>query len=379
MSDALRYYSHQDITEADIQAVSDALRSQFVTQGPLVEAFEAELCEYVGAKYAVAVNNGTTALWMAYTAAGYDTLQTSPLSFMATSNAALLAGYSDLRFGDVDPATGNWPGGILADGRSVIVPVHFAGRACPIPDATFSPATKIIEDASQALGAMCFCGCGRVGNCAHSLAATFSFHAVKPICTAEGGAITTNDEGYAKELRSLRDHGREGGLMVRLGINGRMTEIQAALGISQLSRCDEMRERRIELAEQYDAALDRASLGDAVFVPLPIARPMRQTIPRKTMGPDIQAGAYHLYPIRIKNGRRDEVKAKLNARGIMAQVHYSPIIPLHPYYRQTYGYMEGDFPQAEAWAKEELSLPLHSKMTAEDVVTVVEALKEALA
>jgi dTDP-4-amino-4,6-dideoxygalactose transaminase len=197
---------------------------------------------------------------------------------------------------------------------------------------------------------------------------------VKPITTGEGGAITTNDDSLAAELRSLRDHGREGGLMVRLGVNGRMTDLQAALGLSQLKRCDEMRDARYRLEGEYVHQIREASMGDLLFVPLPIEIPRGRVDHRM---PPRNMDAWHLYPIRIHNGRRDAVKAALNARGIGAQAHYSPPIHLHPFYRQL-GHKEGDYPNAEAWADEELSLPLHAGMEVGDVERVVAALREVL-
>jgi len=352
----LRYSTHQ-ITEEDIAAVVGVLRSDWLTQGPMVERFEAALCEYTGAKYAVCVSSGTAALHLAYLALDVPAeahVVTSPLTFVATANAALLAGFT-VSFEDVDPATGNMARATLE--CDAIVPVHFAGRACPMPahgGTGLSP--DVIEDACHALGAMDFDGCSRVGSCAHSLATCFSFHPVKPITTGEGGAVTTNDQGFADEVRSLRSHGRDAqGRMTNLGLNYRMTELQAALGLSQLQRCDEMRERRCRLAGDYDMKL---SADDHV-----IHVPCRH--------------AHHLYPIRIKNGRRDEIKAKLNAQGIGAQVHY---IPVHeqPYYAERFGYKPEDFPEAHAWGQEELSLPLHAKMTEADVQRVVDALQEAL-
>ncbi len=354
MSDALRFYSHQQITAEDEAAVLAAMRSDNLTQGPMVERFESALAEYCGAKHAIATSNGTVALYLLALSSVLDfesDIVTSPLSFVATANAFMLAGHN-VKFADVDPSTGNMaPHKIEAD---VVVPVHFAGRACNLD---WMQGHTVIEDACHALGAMDYDGCSRVGSCAHSLATVFSFHAVKPICTGEGGAITTNDDALATELRSLRDHGREGGLMVRLGINGRMTDVQAALGLSQLGRCDEMRERREDLAGRYDVQLQ----GDIV----------EPSFDRYCWD------SWHLYPIRIKNGRRDAVKAALNARGIGAQVHYSPPIHLHPFYRQL-GYKPGDFPEAEAWADEELSLPLHAGMGVGDVERVVAALREVL-
>jgi dTDP-4-amino-4,6-dideoxygalactose transaminase len=356
-SKALSTYAHQQITEEDIKSVEAVLRSDRLTQGPAVQEFEEALAQYCGAKYAVACSNGTVALWLAYRAMKAERVVTSPLSFVATANAARLAG-ADVGFLDVESETGNLAAYTLE--CDAVVPVHFAGRSAKLP--WYQPMPPVvIEDACHALGAMDFDGCSKVGSCAHSFATVFSFHPVKPITTGEGGAITTNDEGFARELCILRDHGRDSGLMVMLGTNGRMSDIQAALGLSQLKRCDKMLAHRLVLAAAY---VERFSRADELGGPM-----------CKSSG---ASNAWHLYPVRIKNGRRDEVKAALNAKGIGAQVHYNPPIHLHPYYRQLYGHKPGDFPEAEAWAAEELSLPLHAGMSVEDVAVVVEALRSAL-
>ncbi len=372
----LRYSTHH-VTEADIAAVVGVMRSDWLTCGPKIEEFEAALCAYTGARYAVAVSSGTAALHLAYLASGVTRVVTSPLTFVATANAALLAG-AQVSFHDVDSVTGNvvtlryhgWHGRT----RLVLVPVHFAGRAAPLPETGV-----VIEDAAHALGAMDFDGCSRVGSCAHSLATCFSCHPVKPITTlGEGGAVTTNDQGFADEVRSLRSHGREGGLMVRLGLNYRMTDAAAAMGIEQLKRCDEGRERRCELARDYDGELGQECFEFAHGSPGGTG-PMRYSTHAHGCESWIPCrDAHHLYPVRIKHGRRDEVKAKLNAQGIGAQIHYSPIVPLMPYYRARFGYAPGMWPEAEAWSAETLSLPLHAGLREQDVERVVDALREAL-
>lgn len=362
-------YSTQQITEADIEAVVRVLRSDHVAgDGPEVEAFEKELAEYVGAKWAVAVSSGTAALHLAYLVESVlpKPVVTSPLTFLATANAALHAGLA-VSFVEVEPATGLptlHPGSYAPTGL-IYAPVHYAGRAASIPDVSaMGPGSVVIEDASHALGAMDFDGCSRVGSCAHSLATVFSFHAVKPITTGEGGAITTNNPSFAQACASLRSHGRDGGRMQRLGFNYRMTDVQAALGRSQLKRCDEMRERRTKLAASY-----WKQLRDVPYCVISMAAAEIMGEPRS---------ALHLLPIRIKGGKRDAVKAALNAQGIMAQVHY-PSMHLEPFYRQRFGYKPGDFPEAEAWSAEELSLPLHAGMTEADVTRVVDALRKELA
>lgn len=360
-------YSTQQITPEDERAVLDALRSPFLTQGHAVERFEDALAAYTGAKHAVAVSSGTAALHLAYLAARARSVVTSPLSFVATANAALLAG-ATVGFWDVDPATGNMdPDSAIRalEWGDIVVPVHFAGRVAKLDELGGG---LMIEDACHALGAMDFDGCSKVGSCAHSLATVFSFHPVKPITTAEGGAITCNDLGYAKELQLLRSHGRdEHGLMRVLGLNYRMSELQAALGLSQLRRCDAMQERRRMLANEYANRLPGLS-----------GRIESPTYALSWFAASDQGRmAHHLFPVRIKIGRRDEVKAKLHARGIGVQVHYSPIIPLQPYYRARFGHV-ARFDNAEAWAAEELSLPLHAGMDEKDVAFVCDALAEAL-
>jgi dTDP-4-amino-4,6-dideoxygalactose transaminase len=359
-------YSEQTITAEDEAAVLEALRSGYLTQGTAVEVFESKLSEYVGSKYAVAVSSGTAALHLSYVAAGARCVATSPLSFVATANAAIMAGAA-VAFIDVDRATALMdvhPGSMFPD-KTVVVPVHFAGRAAVVPERldTFEGCTDpvVIEDACHALGAMDHDGCSKVGSCSHSLACVFSFHPVKPLTTGEGGAVTTNDEGFAQEIRALRSHGRdERGLMQKLGWNYRMDEMSAALGASQFSRIEDRKWKRARVAELYRLMIPELPSVDQI------------------------GSAYHLYPVRIGThpsysiNDRDLVKGQMNDRGFGVQVHYSPPIHLQPYYRARFGYTPGKFPEAEAWAREELSLPLHANMTSDDVAAVVRALEEAL-
>jgi perosamine synthetase len=358
-------YVHHSIGEADIAAVVSVLRSDNLTQGPAVPEFEEALAEYCGARYSVAVSSGTAALALAYEVSAKRRIVTSPLTFVATANAALMAG-ANAMFADVERATGNLnplAAPVEMDGWvSAYVPVHYAGRAAQVPTLPHGD-DVVIEDACQALGAMDYDGCSRVGSCAHSLATCFSFHASKPVACGEGGAITTNSEGFARELRSLRDHGREDGLMVRLGGNYRMTDIQAALGLSQLKRCDDSAYQRRTLARVYGSG--------------PMANDSRVVLPTWRDQADLERSAHHLYPIRIKNRKRDSVKRYLNEHGIGAQVHYRPIHE-QPYYASRYGYKPEDFPEAHAWGQEELSLPLFAGMTEQDVERVVTCLREAL-
>ena len=346
----MRYATHQ-VTDQDVQAVTEVLRSEWLTQGPRVEQFEAALCEYTGARYAVAVNSGTAALHLCYEtltrSTGSTLVMTTPLSFVATANAALHAGH-EVVFGDVFADTGNMAPPLRR--IKVAVPVHYGGRPA---DVRSLMAPTVIEDACHAMGAMDYDGCSRVGSCAHSLATAFSFHPVKPMTTAEGGAVTTNDQGFADEVRLLRSHGRLDGEMVALGFNYRMPDVLAALGLSQLRRVDEMRQHRLRLSEIY-----------------------RELIPQFAPPPSPNS-SWHLYPIRIRGGRRDAVRLAMTGQGIGVQVHY-PCIHLQPYWRRRYGFTEGSYPEAEAWAAEELSLPLHAGMTRADVERVVKALEVAI-
>jgi len=353
-------YSQQYVTVDDERAVLEALRSPNLTQGLCVERFEEELAEYVGARYAVAVNSGTAALHLAVAAiTKVGPVQTSALSFVATANAVQHAGFR-VKFLDVDRKTGNvveWDRD-LTNGGTVRIPVHFAGR----PAVLSQWHLPIIEDACHALGAWDFDACSMVGSCKHSLATCFSFHPVKPITTAEGGAVTTNNEGLRDVMREMRSHGRNAdGLMVRMGWNYRMDELSAALGSSQLSRCGWMRDRRAELAMEYDRLLQE----------LPV------TLNPHTIDQRGMRDSFHLYTMRVHHSLRDRLKKHLNEVGIGAQVHYNPIIPQHPYYAARHKYDPAmlKFPEAEAWAAEELSLPLHAAMVEADVKLVVDEVR----
>jgi dTDP-4-amino-4,6-dideoxygalactose transaminase len=344
-------YSQQSIDESDIAAVVKVLRSPWLTQGPEVERFEAALCEYTGARYCVAVSSGTAALHLAYRVARKRRLQTSPLTFVATANAAVMVGM-DVCFADVDSGTGNVS--LTGFHDCLSVPVHYAGRAAPIPDTG-----AVVEDAAHALGGNCADCCGKIGNCAHSLATCLSFHAVKSVACGEGGAVLSNVEGFAQEVRELRSHGRSAdGECQAVAPNYRLTDIQAALGRSQLLRLDAGVAHRAELAARYTDLLRHV---DGVKCPEPMP-----------------GGAWHLYTARFDETQRDRILSELKSSGILAQKHYSPPVHLHPAYRKRFGYERAEFPNAEAWAASEISLPLHVGMSDRDVNRVVEALKVAL-
>lgn len=371
-------YGQHYIDEEDIQAVARQMREGTLTQGAVIETFERSVAQYVGAKYAVAVTSGTAALHLACAAAKLkagDTLFTSAITFVASANCAKYVGASP-QFVDIDPGTLNMDPADLErrcneTGRvRAIVPVHFAGLPCDmraIRKVADSHGAVVIEDASHALGGS-FPDGTRVGSCSMSDMTVLSFHPVKSITTGEGGMVTTNDENLYRDLLRLRSHGINkahdplllaehaytDGIqnrwyyeMQELGFNYRMTEIQAALGVSQLGKLDRFIDRRRELVARYDAAF-----GDSAPV-----RP-GQKAGRATSG-------HHLYVIRAPFGRgcvsRNLFMQRLHNAGIISQVHYIPV-PLHPYYQRE-GHRPHDFPNAWAYYTEALSIPLFYALT----------------
>lgn len=378
-------YGRQTIEDDDIAAVAQALRGDFLTTGPTVEAFERAFAETVGARHAVACANGTAALHLAMLALEVgpgDAIIAPSITFLATANCARFVG-AEVVFADVDPATGLMTPQTLADalgrldGRRLraVLPVHLRGDAADLPGLKALAETAgavLVEDAPHALGTRTTFGneAGLIGDCAHSAMATFSFHPVKTIATGEGGMVTTNDPALAERLRRLRSHGmiRPEGAdpwwyeMPEVGFNYRLPDILCALGLSQLAKLDRFAARRRALAARYDAAL--APLA-------PHVRPAER--------PAWSDPVLHLMSVLIDfeaAGRtRRQVVEALKARGIGTQVHY---IPVHtqPYYRQRYG--ELDLPGARAWYERCLSLPLYPGMEDADVDRVVEALGEAL-
>ncbi|MHB8840888.1 MAG: UDP-4-amino-4,6-dideoxy-N-acetyl-beta-L-altrosamine transaminase [Candidatus Aquicultor sp.] len=381
-------YGKQDINEVDIQAVVEALKSDWLTQGPAIERFEHAVAEYCGATYAVAVTNGTAALHLACLAVGLapgDTLWTSPNTFVASANCGLYCG-ADIDFVDIDARTYNMSTGALERKLAaakkagklpkVVVPVHFAGQSCEmdaIADLSQQYGFTVIEDACHAIGGR-YRG-AKVGACDYSDMTVFSFHPVKLITTGEGGMVLTNREDLYDALIRLRTHGitRNPDIMegqshgpwyyqqLDLGFNYRMTDIQAALGASQLNRLDEFVQRRHALANRYNELLKD----------LPVMLPWRK--------PDSNS-AYHLYVIRLNHeviGKsRRQVFEALREANIGVNVHY---IPVHtqPYYRNL-GFNAGDFPEAEKYYSEAISLPLYYGLTEEEQDYVVAKLREAL-
>ena len=377
-------YGRQDISQDDIDAVVDVLRSDFLTQGPAVPRFEAAIAANVDAAHAVAVNSATSALHIACVALGLgpdDLLWTSPVTFVASANCARYCG-AQVDFVDIDPATGNMcPSRLEAKleqaasaGRlpKIIIPVHLAGLSCDMVAIGALAArygVRIIEDASHAIGASY--GGRRVGNCEHSDIAVFSFHPVKIVTTGEGGAAVTQDAGLASRMARLRSHGitRDPALMthapdgpwyyqqIELGWNYRMTDIQAALGHAQFARLEDYVARRNRLADRYDRMLDG----------MPLARAARD---------DNARSAFHLYIVRVSAERHRAVFEGLRAAGVGVNLHYIPV-HLQPYYRDL-GFSPGDFPEAERHYAEAISLPLFPTMTEAMQEKVVDALARLL-
>ncbi len=381
-------YARQDVDEADIEAVVAVLRSEWLTQGPAIDRFERAVGDYCGARYGVAVSSATAGLHLGCLALGLgpgDWLWTSANTFVASANCGLYCG-AQVDFVDIDPRTYNLSVEHLAARLAraekenrlprIVVPVHFAGQSCPMAEIAALGKRygfKILEDASHAIG-------GRyqekaVGDCRYSDLAVFSFHPVKIITTGEGGMIMTNREDLYERLRRLRTHGitRDSKLMehpddgpwyyeqLELGYNYRITDIQAALGVSQMTRLDEFVARRHHLASRYDEAL----------AGLPVRVPEQQR--------DVYS-AFHLYVIRLRrDGARSRHRAVfegLRAAGIGVNLHYIPA-HLQPFYRRL-GFEPGDFPEAEKYYGEAITLPLYPNLDEARQDQVVAVLKKLL-
>ena len=421
-------YGRQHIIEADIEAVNAVLRSDFLTQGPVVPRFEEEVAKYCSASNAVAVNSATSALHIACLSLGLgpgDVLWTSPITFVASANCALYCG-AEVDFVDIDPITYNISVSALAEklaaaeniGRlpKIVVPVHFAGQPCDMP-AIHSLAQKygfkIIEDASHAIGSSYYDYIGKipkdtgsigarssnyneasttlsekqqrsceqleqikVGSCKHSDITVFSFHPVKIITAAEGGMALTNNEDLLSRMRLLRTHGITNDEVtmsprscdevwnyqqICLGFNYRMTDVHAALGLSQMHRLDRYIGIRHEIAERYNSELSS----------LPVVTPWQSHGARSS---------YHLYPIRIANSNggvgQSCVYRFLLANGVGANVHYIPV-HRHPYYER-FGFKQGDFPNAEKFYRQVISLPIHPSLSLDQQKYVCQVLEKVL-
>jgi UDP-4-amino-4,6-dideoxy-N-acetyl-beta-L-altrosamine transaminase len=377
-------YGRHSIDEQDIESVVNVLRSDWLTQGKTVEVFEKEVSKYCGVSHAVAVSNGTSALYLACLSLGVgrgDIVWTTPISFVASANCALLCGAS-VDFVDIDARTSNMSVEALErkllraerEGRlpKAVIVVHFAGLSCDMQAINALAqryAFRIIEDACHALGAR-YKG-NPVGCCLYSHMAVFSFHPVKSITTGEGGMIVTNDGELGQRLRTLRSHGitRSPEQMTKepegpwyyeqhhLGINARLTDIQAALGISQLGKLDEWIKDRSVIAARYETMLSE----------LPVQTPSRV---------DKAGSSWHLYVIRVPAHDRREVFEALRDRGIGVQVHYIPI-HLQPYFKNM-GFKRGGFPEAERYYERCISLPLYPGLSAQQQDYVVRAVAEAV-
>ena len=381
-------YGRQDISEADIQAVVDVLRSDFLTQGPAAQTFEKAVANYCGVQHAVVVNSATAALHIACLALGVgkgDVVWTSPITFVASANCALYCG-AQVDFVDIDPRTYNLSVECLAEKLAqaeksdrlpkVVIPVHLCGQSCDmigIHALSQRYGFKIIEDASHAIG-------GRyrgefIGNCRYSDVTVFSFHPVKIITTGEGGMALTKDTQLAKRMQLLRSHGitRDADEMthapdgpwyyqqIDLGFNYRMTDLQAALGLSQMQRLDGFVLKRHAIAKKYDELL----------TDFPVVTPW--------LHPDSYSGL-HLYVIRLKldeiGKNHCEVFEVLRAAGIGVNLHYIPVYR-QPYYERL-GFKAGYCPEAEQYYAEAISLPMYTALTEAQQNQVAAALQEAI-
>jgi len=382
-------YARQEIHREDIEAVVSVLQSEFLTQGPSVPAFEQAVASYCGARHAVAVNSATSGLHMACLALGVgpgDVVWTSPISFVASANCALYCG-AKVDFVDIDPQTYNLSADCLAEKLAkakkegglpkVVIPVHLCGQPCEmarIHELGRQYGFKIIEDASHAIGAK-YRG-EPIGSCRHSDITVFSFHPVKIITTGEGGMLLTQQASLDKRLRLLRSHGTSASkedMQVRpkdeiwnyqqmdLGYNYRMTDIQAALGLSQMKRLDEFVARRHALAEKYNRLLSE----------FPVVMPWQH--------PDSHS-SYHLYVIRLKLDKikksHRQVYDELVEAGIRVNLHYIPVYR-HPYFEKM-GFKSGYCPQAERYFAEAISIPLYPGLSEAQQQIVIQELASTL-
>ena len=376
-------YGRQSIGQEEHSIVQQVLDSNWLTQGPLLVEFENALAELCEAKHAVAVANGTMALYLSCRAADLgpgDKFLTTPMTFAATANVGLMCGAEPV-FADIDPDTLNIDPEQVAKALTehpeikIMLPVHFGGLMCDLDrlaDLAEQHKVTIIEDACHAIGGDWQGRDGKwhaTGSCHRTAMTTFSFHPVKSMTTGEGGAITTESDELADRLRLLRGHGitrdparlakNDGGWyyeMQELGINARLTDLQAALGMHQLKQLPGWKQQRLDLVRKYGEKL----------ADIPGVRPVTSTN-------ESDRSCYHLMIIR--SDRRRQLYDHLHSQGILAQVHYIPV-HLQPYYRQRFGFAEGDFPNTEKYYSEALSLPLFPTLTDQEQDRVVKAIKE---
>jgi UDP-4-amino-4,6-dideoxy-N-acetyl-beta-L-altrosamine transaminase len=378
-------YGKQHITDEDIQAVAEVLRSDYLTQGPVIARFEEAIADYVGSDYAVACVNATAALHlccMSLDVGKEDIVWTSPISFVASANCALYCG-AKVDFVDINPQTYNMDMGILEEKLrdaklsntlpKVVIPVHFSGQSCDMQQLhklSLEYGFYIIEDASHAVGASY--QKRHVGSCQYSDMSVFSFHPVKIITTGEGGIVTTNNSDLAKKLSRLRTHGitRDVELLhdknagpwyyeqLELGFNYRITDIQCALGLSQLTRIGTYIEKRRLIRELYDK-----KLADLEGVILPYCESSCDS-------------SWHLYVIQVINADRKAVFESMRSANIGVNVHYIPI-HLQPYYKNL-GFQENDFPNAENYYNNAITLPLHPQLEIEHIEYICDQLSTAI-
>ncbi len=394
-------YGRQQINEDDLRAVAEVLKSDWLTQGPTINQFECEIAEQIGAAEVVACCNGTAALHLSMMALGIgqgDVVITSPITFMASANCARYVG-ADIVFTDVDPEIGLITPDLLEEAlrnipkgkAKAVIPVHFAGQPVDLPgifEVADRHGAKIVDDACHAIGASFEVegAVQRIGGNCYSAMSAFSFHPVKHIAMGEGGAVATNDGLLAEQLRCLRTHGiqrerflntemavaADGQLnpwyheLQQLGFNYRLSDIHAALGCSQAKKLGANVERRNELASLYRKLLAER-FGEDEVAPLGVRLRV--------------VNAYHLFVVRIDFERfgvdRASVMNRLREAGIGTQVHYIPV-HLQPYYRQHGGTGPGNFPGAERYYRQALSIPMYPALTEEDCTRVVDELEKSL-
>lgn len=357
-------YGKQHIDLSDIGAVLSVLKSPFLTCGPKVKEFEEAICKYTGAKYAVAVSSATAGLHIAMLALDVnskDEVITTPITFLASANCARYCG-ANVKFADIDPKSANIdPNEIekaITPNTKVLVPVHFAGQSCDmerIYEIAKKHNLKVIEDAAHAIGSNY--KDTKVGSCKFSDMTVFSFHPVKTITTGEGGAITTNKKEIYEKLLAYRSHGMHHTQnweyeMRELGYNYRMTDIQAALGVSQLKKLDKFKKRRREIVKYYNENLNLPHLIEE----------------------DFSNACFHLYPILVEN--REEFYLKAKNVGLNLQIHYIPV-HLQPYYQQ-FGWKKGDFKNAEEYYDKCITLPLYPDLSDKDVEEIARRIKSIL-
>ena len=378
-------YGKQTVDQSDISAVLEVMKSDFLTQGPMTPRFEKEICKYTGSNHSVAVINATSALHIACLALGVgnqDIVWTSPISFVASANCAKYCG-AEVDFVDIDPNTYNMSVQALEEKLKiakqknrlpkVIIPVHLSGQSCDmeaISKLGEQYGFRIIEDASHAIGGSY--KSSKVGSCQYSDICVFSFHPVKIITTCEGGVCTTNDKELYQKMYNLRSHGivrnqedmqntKHGPWyyeQVDLGFNYRLNDLQAALGISQLKKLNNFVEKRLLIAKKYDKIFQ-----EETDLKLPFQA--KQSI-----------SSFHLYILRIKkdgNLDRKVIFEKLRNNGILVNIHYIPIYR-HPFYSK--GYSIEDFPNAESYYEEAISLPIFPGLTDNQIELVAETIKK---